>query len=205
MKIKRFVLGELQTNCYIIESEKTFIVIDPGFEDHQLSSYLSSLKKEAKYMVLTHNHYDHISGVPKVKELCPDIVTVMHREDAKNLSNPLLTGESIFSKKIKKISIDIFAEHQQTLAFNGEIIKLYHTPGHTAGSMSIELGNILFTGDVLFKGSVGRTDLPTGNLKNLCSSLDLYYSFEQNYDVYPGHGEYTTLEDEKQTREYFCV
>ena len=204
MKIKRFILGELQTNCYVIECEKDFIVVDPGFEDQSLYDYLTGLDKVAKYLLLTHNHYDHVSGAYRVKELFPDINTVMHREDAENMNNSVLTGEVVFSRNIKKFNLDILAEHKQTIEFNEHKIILYHTPGHTAGSMSIQLENIIFTGDVLFRGSIGRCDLPTGDINKLCRSLEFYYSLGQNFDIYPGHGEYTTLNNEKSTRDYFC-
>jgi len=205
MNIESFSLGPLQTNAYLLSTadKKRGIIIDPGMNPAPLVRRIADMEIEA--ILLTHAHFDHIGGVDQIRKAknCPVYV---HPLEAEWLTNPRRNGSLNWPELGGPIATDP-AEYDlgegQTLKLLGIELKVLHTPGHSPGSVSILWDNKLFGGDVLFKLSVGRTDLPGGDSQDLLDSIHGKL-FELNDDVvvYPGHGPKTTIGFEKQNNPY---
>lgn len=210
MKIIKFTVGSLETNCYILQTDQCFAVIDPGALSPPLTQYLKNTSLICSYIILTHNHYDHIGAVNPLKQMFSSAHIVMHHQDYIHLGNPLYTGEILFGQKVKKFHTDIVVNSETELLMmadksNQQVkVELIHTPGHTAGGISVRVGHNLFTGDTLFKQGIGRCDLPSGDIKKLCRSIKKYYSWGVNYQVFPGHGPNTSLDQETESLNYYC-
>jgi glyoxylase-like metal-dependent hydrolase (beta-lactamase superfamily II) len=204
VQIEMFPLGPLQTNCYLILSEdgKTGIVIDPGMNPDRVMERIKDIKIEA--ILLTHAHFDHIGGVDRIRNShnCP---VYIHAEEAEWLVNPDLNGSKRWSDvtapiATKAAEMELF--DGQTLMFFGQEINVIHTPGHSPGSVSFLMGNVLFGGDVLFKLGVGRTDLPFGDWKQLSASIAYLFTLQDDVSVLPGHGPTTSIGYEKANNPY---
>lgn len=210
MKISKFSVGSLETNCYILQTGKSFAVIDPGALSPSLTDYLNNISLTCSYIILTHNHYDHIGAVSAVKEMFSSARIVMHDQDYIHLDNPLYTGEILFGQPVKKFDIDIVITSEREVLMmedksNHQVkLELIHTPGHTGGGITVRAGSNLFTGDTLFKQGIGRCDLPSGDIAKLCHSIKKYYSWGVNYQVFPGHGPNTSLDQETDSLNYYC-
>ena len=193
MKVYTLPLGAYQTNCYIIheESSKTCCVIDPGYEPQTVLDKATSLGLTVEAILLTHGHFDHVGGVKEIAAetgcrvyLCPEDLSMP----------PMFTAGKLFYTHT-------YGEGD-TLSLAGLTIHVIHTPGHTPGSVCLLIENTLFSGDTLFAGSCGRTDLPGGSWSAIQKSLRRLASFETNYWVRPGHRESTTLAEEKRYNPY---
>jgi hydroxyacylglutathione hydrolase len=205
MLIETLPLGPLQTNCYIVTNDdKTKgIVIDPGMNPAALLRRIESIEIEA--IVLTHAHFDHIGGVDQVRKLkgCP---VYLHDAEADWLTTPKKNGSTMWPEIGGAITTDP-AEYSladgQKLALLGETFRVFHTPGHSPGSCSFLCGKHLFGGDVLFRLSVGRTDLPGGSSNALMNSIHgVLFDLDDDVRVYPGHGPQTTIGFEKANNPY---
>ncbi|MCF7791982.1 MAG: MBL fold metallo-hydrolase [Victivallales bacterium] len=198
MNIKTLSVGLLGTNCYVIDNDNSCYIIDPGGDAGHIVSAAKKTKKNVKAVLLTHPHIDHIAGINEVcKEL--DVTTVyLHEKDTllyKSPDNSMLP----FMPPLKNppATVNKIADP------NFEII---HTPGHTKGSVSFYFTNdgILFSGDTLFQGGVGRTDFPGGSYSEIMSSIkDKLLKLPDNTIVYPGHGPKTTIKKEKDSNPFF--
>lgn len=203
MKLKIFKVGELLTNCYVLEFEKHLIIIDPGYYSNELKQFLyqkiNKFIKKNIYIILTHNHYDHIGGVAPLYEEFNIKNIIMSEHDSSNLNNEFYTGELLINKKIKKFKVTKTFDKELNLDISSsESLYLFSTPGHTKGSISIIYNNLLFSGDTLFKNAIGRYDLPSASYNDIINSIKKYFSFNKNFYIYPGHGEQTTLFEEKE-------
>lgn len=205
LKIESFCLGPLQTNAYLLQGEEEgkAIIIDPGMNPGALIRRIQNLEIEA--ILLTHAHFDHIGGVEEIRKMkaCP---VYLHPQEAGWLSSPKLNGSLMWPDVSGPISAEE-AEYDlgegQTLHLIGETFKVYHTPGHSPGSVSFLCGNHLFSGDVLFRDGVGRTDLPGGRERDLFDSIrGKLYKFADDVKVYPGHGPRTTIGHERNHNPY---
>ena len=208
ISIKRFVLGDISTNTYVVTDNNIgeCAVVDPATEDRELSEYLKD--KNVKYILLTHGHFDHVSGVKAVKDISSAHI-VIHSEDADCLCD---RDKSLFSWQYPEgeqplCHADITINDGDTLPFGDGEIKVMHTPGHTKGGVCYIFTNdrVIFSGDTLFRLSAGRTDFPGGNPREELMSLSKLAALEGDYKVYPGHGEETTLEYERQNNRYVKV
>ena len=186
-------LGAYQTNCYIIhdDSSKTCCVIDPGYEPDTILDKLEDLGLTLEAILLTHGHFDYVGAVKDLAAetgckvyLCPEDLSMPPMFTAGKLHYTHTYGEG------------------DTLNLAGLTIQVIHTPGHTPGSVCLLTENTMFSGDTLFAGSCGRTDLPGGNWKTIQESLRRLAQLEGNYWVHPGHGQSTTLAQEKQYNPY---
>ncbi len=193
LKVYAMALGAYQTNCYIIhdEASKTCCVIDPGYDADLVLSKLDSLGLTLEAILLTHGHFDHVGAV---KELAAETgcAVYLHPEDL--TMPPMMTAGPLYYT-------NTYAEGTR-LTLAGLDITVLHTPGHTPGSVCLLVENTIFSGDTLFQGSCGRTDLPGGDWATITKSLHRLAALEGNFWVYPGHGGSTTLRDEKKYNPY---
>lgn len=206
LKVTRFILGEIETNTYVLESDGVFAVVDPAVESAELLSFLSG--KNVKYVFLTHGHFDHISGVNSVVNETNASVCI-HSLDSEMLSDGVKSHyASHFGGIQPKIKADILLNDGDELNFGETKIRVMHTQGHTNGSVCYILENerIIFSGDTLFRLSAGRTDLAGINPiiagRNELASLKKLALLSGDYTVYPGHGEETTLQFERENNRY---
>ncbi|MCZ8523509.1 MULTISPECIES: MBL fold metallo-hydrolase [Paenibacillus] len=205
LHIESFSLGPLQTNAYLltVPGENKGIVIDPGMNPQPLLKRTANLEIEA--ILLTHAHFDHIGGVDELRKLkgCP---VYLHDAEAEWLTNPKRNGSVNWPELGGPITTEP-AEYALAEGMKLELLGLpfqvLHTPGHSPGSVSFLHGNRLFGGDVLFKLSVGRTDLTGGSENELLHSIhSKLFKLPDETVVYPGHGPKTTIGYEKEHNPY---
>ena len=193
LKVYAMALGAYQTNCYIIheETSKTCCVIDPGYDADAILDKLESLGLTLEAVLLTHGHFDHVGAV---KDLAAETQcdVYLHPEDL--TMPPMMTAGALYYTKT-------YTEGA-LLKLAGLEIAVLHTPGHTPGSVCLLVDTAIFSGDTLFQGSCGRTDLPGGDWATIGKSLARLAKLEGNFWVYPGHGPSTTLRDEKKYNPY---
>ncbi len=205
MDLQEMTLGQVQTNCYLIGNEKTkeAVVIDPADEGAYIAKRLRSLGYELKAILLTHGHFDHITGAEELRNLTGAEIYAYEGEK-ELLADPKLNCSSIAGHTISLIPDKFFKDKDQ-LELAGFTFEVLFTPGHTSGSVCFYLKSegILFSGDTLFQESVGRSDLPTGNGRRLVKSVnERLIPLGEDILVYPGHGEDTTIGYEKRYNYY---
>ena len=194
LQTHHFVLGDYQTNCFAIrhhENTQSCCLIDPGYRPDLLLRYLKQENLTLEAILLTHGHFDHVGAV---RELAAETDCKVYIHAAEAAMPPMLTGGKLYYT-------DTYDEGD-TLHLSGLDISVIHTPGHTPGSVCLMVGSSMFSGDTLFAGSCGRTDLPGGDWKTIRESLGRLASLEGDFTVFPGHGESTTLALEKQYNPY---
>ena len=189
LNIETYPLGSYQTNCYIVyESDAPdCIVIDPGYEPETVLLELKRLKKNLAAILLTHGHFDHVGAV-RVLVAETDCDVYIH-ENELSLPPTFTAGPLYYT--------NCYGEGD-VLSIAGLSIRVLHTPGHTPGSVCLMAEDVIFSGDTLFQGSCGRTDLPGGNPTEIFQSLRRLSALEKDYRVMPGHGMETTLEEERE-------
>ncbi len=197
-KIHALVVGRLQTNCYIVQSQAEAMIIDPGDEPERILRFIKDINATPTRIIATHTHFDHVLGVDRVRK-ATRIPFMIHRDD-------LLMLESMQSRVRQFMGFEVpppprvdgYLKDGESLRLGDETIRVLHTPGHSPGSISLCGDGYVFTGDVLFNQSIGRTDLPGGDLKTLVHSIrDQLFKLDDETIVYPGHGPETTIGDEK--------
>ncbi len=199
MTIQTLTLGSYQVGCYIVweESQKNCVLIDPGYEPERILAEAARLGLTVQAILLTHGHFDHVGAVETIA-LETDCPVWMHRGD--HILNPMV--RMLFPLSGAK-NLDLrFCKEGDTLHLAGLDFQVLETPGHTQGSVCFLAGDALFSGDTLFAGSMGRTDLPGGSGRRMTESLARLAGLAWNGTVYPGHGPATTLEYERKTNPY---
>ena len=192
MHIQTFNVGMLSTNCYVVNCPETkeAIIIDPGFdapnEAERIVRYVDENALKVKFIVNTHGHPDHIRGDNTLKRKY-SVPICIHAYDAHCLNG---LGETLSPA-------NILLEDKGLLKFGQMTLTVMHTPGHTLGGISLVGENLVFTGDTLFAGSIGRTDFVGGSDLDMKHSLEKLLCLPDNYVVYPGHGAVSTIGEEK--------
>lgn len=201
--------GAVDTNCYIVGCPETkkAAIIDPGaFSPAEVQAVLGLLEKdglEAKCIINTHGHIDHIAGNRILKEATGAAILI-HRGDADRLGDGQLNGSFLFGMDIVSPPADRLLEDGEEIDIGTLKFRVLHTPGHTPGGMCLLAEGTLFSGDTLFAGSVGRTDLPGGSERVLLQAIrSKLLSLPDQTSVRPGHGPRTTIGKEKETNPYF--
>ena len=200
--IKAFGSGPVGSNCYICSYGTKAFVIDPGCDISQIKRYTEQNRLEIEYIFLTHAHYDHVAGLDEVRIENPDAKVYAHPLASEALGDPVSNGSIFFGVSKTFDPADDFFEDGQIIDFYGMDIQIMFTPGHSRGSVCIFFDGNIFTGDTLFKESIGRSDLPGGDPRELGRSLKKLFSEREDGRVYPGHGEDTTIGHEKKNNPY---
>ncbi|KWX80474.1 MBL fold metallo-hydrolase [Paenibacillus jilunlii] len=205
LNIRSYNLGPLQTNAYLLTGADPGrgVIIDPGANPSALLRAVEGMEIEA--VLLTHAHFDHIAGLDEIRRAkkCP---VYLHTLESEWLGNPKLNGSLMWPDVTPPISTEP-AEYDladgQVLNLLGLTFRVMHTPGHSPGSVSFLCGSDLFSGDVLFKLGVGRTDLTGGRERDLIDSIrNKLYRLDEEVRVFPGHGPRTTIGFERQRNPY---
>ena len=194
MKIEALYFGDRWANSYLLtDDDGVSALVDPGAPTPRLPKALEG--KNVRYILLTHGHYDHITAVPAVKEATGAQVMI-HRLDAPMTED---AGSSLallaLGRSPEPFTPDRLLEDGEVLSFGD--IRVLHTPGHTPGSVCFVGGDYILSGDTLFAGGIGRTDFPGSDPADMKKSLRRLVGLSGDYTVYPGHGESTTLENER--------
>lgn len=196
--IQVFQTGAIKENCYVISSSNSdCIIIDPGNNANQIIDSIESTKLTPHAILNTHGHFDHIGAVADIKKHF-SIPFFIHSQEKRvvksaNLYMKLFQGDSI----IKIPEIDMFIDNTESpLAFGELLVYTIPTPGHSKGSVSFLINEYLFTGDTIFKGTIGRIDLPGGSQEHLKKSLRKIARLPHHLTICAGHGDFTTIEKE---------
>ncbi|MDO9574242.1 MAG: MBL fold metallo-hydrolase [Candidatus Contubernalis sp.] len=195
MILKRLEVGGFMSNCYIVgcNDTKDAVVIDPGSEPEVILATLEEMDLKVKYIIATHGHIDHIGAVKEVREATKAPV-IIHNEDAALFENThenlsMFVGSELILSPAEKTVVE-----GDTISFGNYTMKVIHTPGHTRGGMSLHMDGVVFTGDTLFAASIGRSDLPGGNHRQLtCAIKEKLFPLGEATVVYPGHGPESTI------------
>ena len=201
LKLNKLVLGSFKVNCYILSMDGAVIIIDPGGDFPCIEKYLKNENIEPDFILNTHGHYDHISAVPDLISNY-NIPFYIHKFEEPIIKDPEKNLSSFFSKNGLSLETYNLLEKDEYKNFNNLGIEIINTPGHTPGSIILKYKNFLFTGDLLFKNGIGRTDLYGGNTDEIRNSLRSLKKMDKDLIVYPGHGEDTSLKSEFKTNYY---
>lgn len=205
LRVRTLELAPLATNCYVVSDEdgRAFIV-DPGYEYERVLSAVEGLA--VSHILLTHAHFDHIGGVQAVKEATGAQVLI-HKAEAAWLTDPVLNLSAVRSEyvpwPVKGPEPDGLLEDGDRLELLGREVVALFTPGHSPGHVSFLMDDVLFGGDLLFAGSVGRTDLPGGDFETLLASIrEKLLPLDPSTRVLPGHGPSTTIGAELESNPF---
>ncbi len=204
MFLETLVTGVLDVNTYILGccQTKRAVVIDPGGGEDEILRVISNNGFRLKYIINTHGHLDHIVGNSLLKEKTGAPILI-HKEDAVMLVIPQDPLISLMLKEYTSIPADIKVEENDIIHVGKLSLRIIHTPGHTPGGMSLITDNIVFTGDTLFAGGIGRTDLVGGSYATLIKSIkDKLLVLPDDMKIMPGHGGISTIGNEKKTNPF---
>lgn len=194
MLLKQLLVPPFGTNCYIFGDEATGqgAIVDPGGDADGILSAVKALGLEVGRIFLTHGHFDHTGAVEDLRRALPGVTVFLHPDDHARLGDELMPA----------LSDTTDYGDGDAVAVGGLDVAVLHTPGHTPGGVTLKAGDVLFTGDTLFKGSMGRTDLPGGSYDALMASLKRLAGLEGDFKVCPGHEGLSTLSAERAGNYY---
>ena len=199
MTIHTLPLGAYQTNTYILENEGRCVVIDPGYAPDAILKFLAQRDLTIDAIMLTHGHFDHVGAVEKILE-ATGCRLWLSEKDWRQDADPATSA--FYPLANRELSNMRFYAEGDEISAAGMTFTVLETPGHTPGSVCLLIESALFTGDTLFAGSCGRTDLPGGSWTTIQNSLRRLSALSDALRVYPGHGDSTTLAAEKQYNPY---
>ncbi len=204
MKTQSFQVGIIGTNCYLVTDEESgeSVVIDPGDVSTGLRAALEN--SNVRYILLTHGHYDHILGVAETKRIT-NAPVIISCEDAPCLYDDNLSRAGLhFPEPQEHLYADRTLSDGDVIALGQKQIRVISTPGHTPGCVCFVFDDdgLIFSGDTLFQGTIGRTDFVTGSMPDMLDSLKKLKAVDGDFVVFPGHGPATTLSYEKENNPY---
>lgn len=207
LQIITLPVGPGQANCYLIfnEENKETLIVDPGGEPAKIKSIVDELTAVPLAILLTHTHYDHIGAVDEIRDYY-DIPVYVAAKEQEWLTEPNKNLSALLGQAVTARAADYLFEPEETIEIADFTIKVVATPGHSPGGVSFifEEDEFVITGDALFAGSVGRTDLPGSEPNKLLDGIrKQLFILPENYTVYPGHGGQTTIADEMTTNPFF--
>ena len=204
---KALTVGLLEVNCYILGDEETkeAVVIDPGGDEAEILETLKHHNLQLKLIIDTHGHFDHVDANQPLKEATGAKIAI-HEADAQMLDKPSAEAMFFTGNRLRISQADILLKENDILTFGQYRLKVLHTPGHTPGGISLVLEDhpYVYVGDLLFAGSIGRTDFPGGSYDDLINAVKTkIFPLGDNYTVYPGHGPVTTVAQERKYNPFF--
>ena len=208
MEIDYLVLGEFETNCYMVRptpQAKECLVIDPGFSAEPLLEMLKEKELSIAQIILTHGHCDHIAGVKLLREHYNGVPVAISTEDAAMLNNGRHNLSWLMGTLLRVGEPDRILKPQDEISLGDIVLKVLPTPGHTPGGVSFysAADQVVFSGDTLFAGSIGRDDFPGGDRQVLLGSIrEQLFVLSDETRVFPGHGPATTTGEEKRTNPF---
>lgn len=203
MFFKKLEVGSLGTNCYLAGDKDNLLVIDPGADAERILNEIEKNGGKARYIVLTHCHFDHTGAVKEIKEKTGAKIMISEKEKANYLNSGVTLSSHFGSDEIPPVP-DILLKEGDIIESGEYEFKVIETPGHTSGGICLLCGKILFSGDTLFRQSIGRTDFPTGNMQQLLSNVRAkLFTLPPETEVYPGHGIKTTIGYEMENNMFF--
>lgn len=203
MKIDRLILGDFQTNCYVVRADDMAtecLIVDTGLDSADLLAFLKERRLSPTAVILTHGHADHIAGLTAVRRQHPHLKVYIHRLDAALLADPRANLSALAGAPLRTEAADVLLEDSDVIREAGIALKVLHTPGHTPGGICLyaESEGLVFAGDTLFAEGVGRTDFPGGDERQLVESIRTrLLTLPDETAVYPGHAMRTTIAHEK--------
>ena len=198
--VTRLEVGPMAANCYIVadESKNDAFLIDPGGDPGRIKQILKKKDLNLKFIINTHGHGDHIFANGSF-----DVPIYIHKLEKEFLTDPDKNLSGMFGFLLKTPKAAKLLEDGEKIYLNDMEIEILHTPGHTPGGISIKLDKVVFTGDTLFAGGIGRTDFPDGSEETLLRSIkDKLLTLGDDVIVYPGHGPESTIGEEKRTNSF---
>lgn len=193
MNIKVKPMGEYQTNCYIVSIDEKDFIIDPGIGATQ---WVIDNVKNPVAILNTHGHFDHVWSNDELQKRL-NIPLYTPKEDV------FMLEHSEYMPDMPPSSPDVEVENNQEFDFDGTKVKFTHFPGHSPGCSTIEIGDAIFSGDFIFKRSIGRSDFPASSTKDMKKSLKRFAAIEYDKALYPGHGESSTIKEEQKYTSYW--
>lgn len=210
MKLETFPVNPFEMNCYVYHDEnvREGVIIDPGMysdeEKNNIKQYIQSEKIGIKYILLTHGHIDHIMGCKWAKDTF-NVPLLMHKNDLPLIEGAVEQGKLFSVDFPSPPKPDKYIDEKDTIKFGECTLKVIHTPGHSPGGICFvdEENKYIFVGDTIFKNSIGRTDLWKGDMNVLLDSIqNKIFRYGEDYVLYPGHYEPTTIGEEKLTNPF---
>ena len=199
--VQRFKVGPLETNCYLITDKNTkkSAIIDPGGICSKLDEKINVIgEKNFEYILMTHGHFDHIRKAPRYQKLTGAKMVIGEKESNFTKDRKL----NLCRIPMEPFEADILVKDNDIITLGETKIKVISTPGHTVGGVCFIADNCLFTGDTIMKKTIGRCDLNTGNFEQMKNSISKIIKLTKNYKICPGHGDLSTLDEEKETNFY---
>ena len=201
--IKPVIVGDIYTNCYLVADpeSKEGVVIDPGADFDKIWKKIEKYGIIVKKIVATHGHYDHLGAVNELRKKTK-AVFLIHKEDVVFAEHPETNGSALFGDGTVSAKVDAFLKEGDVVKAGKLELKVIHTPGHSPGGICLYTDGELFSGDTLFLNSIGRTDFPNASYELIMESLAKLMKLPEATRVYPGHGQYTTIGEEKKNNPF---
>lgn len=207
MKILKYTTGNFEVNSYLVypENARQALLVDAGEEPEIILEEIRRLDLELVYLVNTHGHADHVAGNRLIIE-ATGASLLIHQADVPFLSNPILNLSNFVGMKVTSPPANRILQEGEVIALADLVFNVLHTPGHTPGHITLLSGNHAFVGDVIFHGSVGRTDFPGSSGEQLITSIhNRIYTLPDDTILYPGHGPVTRVGDEKYSNPFVSL
>lgn len=201
MYLEAFADNPFATNCWLLalEGHEEAVVIDPGFSPDRVKALLRAAGKRPVAVLATHGHYDHVGSAA---EFCgTELPFYIHKDDEQAMVDPQAWGAGMPIPVQTPHDVRTFSEGD-VLELAGISLDVLHTPGHTPGSSCFRAGDLLFSGDLVFRGAIGRYDFPNSSAQDMWASLGRFLALPDDLDVHPGHGDATTVELERRTNPF---